>query len=98
MFVFVLSLSSLRDACSIIVRFLNSTSQRIRSASIEASVRRGSRTANPTRGHGFSGGVGDGQKAHGEMAYDHEVDGGEGAPGDTESPEPAGLQAQEVNF
>ena len=32
------------------------------------------------------------------MAYDHEVDGGEGAPGDTESPEPAGLQAQEVNF
>lgn len=43
-------------------------------------------------------GVGDGQRAHGEMVYDHEVDGGEGAPGDTESPEPAGLQAQEVNF
>ena len=45
MFVFVLSLSSLRDTCSIIVWFLNSTSQRIYSASIEASVRRGSRTA-----------------------------------------------------
>ena len=29
-------------------------------------------------GHAWHG-VGNGQRAHGEMAYDHEVDGGEGA-------------------
>ena len=53
--------------------------------------------ANKTLVEATGSGKGKG-KPPGEMAYDHEVDGGEGAPGDTESPEPAGLQAQEVNF